>query len=160
MTSKKPKKKVAAKKASSRKSPAKAKRSVPESFRARSFSAALTANDLQKTVAWYRDAIGFVVVREFERDGKVMGVRLKAGSIEILINQDDGAKGWNRAKGEGIGLYFATAQSVDEIANRIKSTGTMLTTEPADMPWGTRSFRVKDPDGFNIAISTERPPER
>src|SRR5687767_9781473 len=136
--------------------PGRTSRSQPETFRARSFSAALTVKDLQKSVAWYRDAVGFVVGREYERNGKVASVQMKAGSVEILLNQDDGAKGWDRKKGEGVGLYFTTAQPVDDIAQRIKQAGTALETEPTDMPWGARAFRVKDPDGFILAISSER----
>ena len=128
----------------------------PESFRAREMTASLTVKDLQKSVAWYRDLLGFTVDREMERDGKLRAVALKAGAIRILLNQDDGARGFDRIKGEGFSLQFITTQSVDDIANRIKSGGGALETEPADMPWGVRSFRVRDPDGFKFAISSER----
>ena len=121
-------------------------------------TASLTVKDLQKSLAWYRDALGFTVDREIERDGKLRGVALKAGAIRILLNLDDGAKGFDRVKGEGFSLQFITSQSVDDIANRIKSQGGSLDTEPADMPWGVRSFRVRDPDGFRFAISSERRP--
>src|SRR6476661_5935490 len=132
-------------------------RAQPESFRAVSMSASLTVKDVKKSVAWYRDAIGFTVDREYERDGRVMSVALKAGAVRLLLNQDDGAKGLDRAKGEGFSLMLTTAQSVDEVAKRIKAAGTMLITEPTDMPWGARAFRVQDPDGFKLAISSERP---
>jgi len=128
----------------------------PESFRAREMTASLTVKDLQKSVAWYRDLLGFTVDREIERDGKLRAVALKAGAIRILLNQDDGARGFDRVKGEGFSLQFITTQSVDDIANRIKSGGGALETEPADMPWGVRAFRVRDPDGFKFAISSER----
>jgi lactoylglutathione lyase len=128
----------------------------PEAFRAREMTASLTVKDLQKSLAWYRDLLGFTVDREIERDGKLRGVALKAGAIRILLNQDDGARGLDRVKGEGFSLQFITSQSVDEIANRIKSGGGALETEPADMPWGVRAFRVRDPDGFKFAISSER----
>jgi uncharacterized glyoxalase superfamily protein PhnB len=131
----------------------------PESFRAREMTASLTVKDLPKSVAWYRDLLGFTVDREIERDGKLRGVALKAGAIRILLNQDDGARGFDRVKGEGFSLQFITSQSVDDIANRIKSHGGSLETEPADMPWGVRAFRVRDPDGFKFAISSERKPE-
>lgn len=121
-------------------------------------TASLTVKDLQKSLAWYRDALGFTVDREIERDGKLRGVALKAGAIRILLNLDDGAKGFDRVKGEGFSLQFITSQSVDDIADRIKSGGGSLDTEPADMPWGVRSFRVRDPDGFRFAISSERRP--
>ena len=145
-----------AKSAKSAKSAGRTSRSQPETFRARSFSASLTVKDLQKSVAWYRDAVGFVVGKEYEYNGKVASVSMKAGSVEILLNQDDGAKGWDRVKGVGIALYFTTAQRVDDIAERIKRAGTSLETEPTDMPWGQRAFRVQDPDGFKLAISSER----
>ena len=132
------------------------KRVQPESFRAREMTASLTVRDLQASVAWYRDLLGFTVDREMERDGKLRAVALKAGAVRILLNQDDGAKGFDRTKGEGFSLQFITTQSVDEIAERIKSHGGSLDTEPADMPWGARVFRVRDPDGFKFAISSER----
>lgn len=131
----------------------------PESFRAREMTASLTVQDLQKSLAWYRDVFGFTVDRRIERDGTLRAVALKAGAVRILLNQDDGAKGTDRVKGQGFSLQFITAQSVDEIANRIKAHGGSLETEPADMPWGVRSFRVRDPDGFKFAISSERKPD-
>jgi lactoylglutathione lyase len=131
-------------------------RAQPESLRGRALSISLTVKDLQQSLKWYRDVLGFVVDREYERDGKPFGVSLKAGSVAILINQDDGAKGANRVKGEGISFMITTAQSVDEIAKRVKDNGGTLDTEPTDMRWGTRAFRLRDPDGFKLTISSER----
>ena len=130
-----------------------ATRAQPESFRARALSNSLTVKDLEQSVAWYRDVLGFTVDQRYEREGTLRAVALKAGAIRILLNQDDGAKGWDRTKGEGFSVQFTTAQSVDDIANRIKSKGGTLLTEPADMPWGVRMFRLVDPDGYKIAIS-------
>jgi uncharacterized glyoxalase superfamily protein PhnB len=131
-------------------------RAQPESFRAHALTASLTVKDLHKSVAWYRDVVGFTVDREFERDGKLRSVAIVAGDVRLLLNQDDGAKGWDRTKGEGFSLQFITPQSVDELANRIKSAGGTLESEPADMPWGVRMFRVHDPDGFRFAFSAAR----
>lgn len=130
-------------------------RAQPETLRGRALMASLTVNDLQKSLAWYRDVIGFIVEQQYEFDGVLRAVRLKAGVVNLLINQDNGAKGWDRKKGEGISLNLTTAQDVDAIAGRIKERGGTLESEPADMPWGARVFRVKDPDGFILAISSE-----
>lgn len=118
--------------------------------------ASLTVKDLDKAMRWYRDALGFTVDRTIERDGKPASVVLVAGDVRLLLNQDDGKKGWDRVKGEGFSLQFTTAQSVDSIAQRVRAAGTVLETEPADMAWGARVFRVRDPDGFRLAISSER----
>src|SRR5438874_4201941 len=78
-----------------------AERAQPESLRGRALMASLTVKDLQKSMRWYRDVFGFFVEREYERDGKPTAVSLKAGAVQLLITQDDGAKGADRAKGEG-----------------------------------------------------------
>jgi uncharacterized glyoxalase superfamily protein PhnB len=131
-------------------------RAQPESLRARELTASLTVKDLAKSMAWYRDVVGFTVDREIERDGKVRSVALTAGEVRILLNQDDGAKGWDRVKGAGCSLRLITVQSIDEIAGRIKAHGDTLELEPIDRPWG-RLFRVRDPDGFLLVISSETP---
>jgi uncharacterized glyoxalase superfamily protein PhnB len=130
------------------------KSAEPQPFRGRTLSASLTVKDLQRSLAWYQDVLGFTVDRKHEREGKLRAVSLKAGEVRILINQDDGAKGWDRVKGEGFSLHITTDQNVDEIAKRIKAFGGKLESEPADMPWGARVFRVQDPDGFTLAISS------
>jgi uncharacterized glyoxalase superfamily protein PhnB len=117
----------------------------------------LTVKDLQKSLAWYQDVVGFTVDQKHEREGKLMAVSLKAGDVRILIGQDDGGKGWDRVKGEGFSLQITTAQNIDEVAQRIKQRGGKLATEPTDMPWGARVFRLQDPDGFKLVISSERP---
>ena len=136
------------------------KRAQPESLRARSLSASLTVKDLEKSLAWYQEALGFTLDQRHERGGKLLAVSLKAGDIRLLLNQDDGAKGVDRPKGEGFSLQITTAQDIDQIAERLRKTGTALGTEPADMPWGVRVFRVQDPDGFKLVISSERKPQQ
>ena len=126
------------------------------SFHAKFLSLSLTVKDLQKSLAWYQEVMGFVVERKYERDGKLAGVTLRAGEVTISINQDDGAKGWERVKGEGFSLRLTTEQNIDEIANRIKKAGGTLDAEPKDMAWGSRLFRLRDPDGFKISISSPR----
>lgn len=124
-------------------------------FHARALGAALTVKDLEKSLAWYRDVMGFTVDQQHEREGKLLAVSLKAGDVRILINQDDGAKGWERVKGEGMSLQFTTDQDIDDIAKRVKDAGVTLDTEPVDTPWGARVFRLHDPDGFKLVISSK-----
>ena len=126
----------------------------PESLHGRALSASLTVKDIEKSLAWYRDVVGFTVDRRHEREGKLRAVSLKAGDVRILIGQDDGAKGWDRIKGEGFSLQVTTAQDVDEIARGIKARGGAIESEPTDMPWGARIFRLRDPDGFRLTIAS------
>src|SRR5207245_6505094 len=90
----------------------KPQRKQPESFRARGVSPSLTVNDLQRSIAWYRDVLGFTVEDRWEDGGKLMGVELVAGSASIVLNQDDFAKGRDRRKGEGLRLWLSTVQDI------------------------------------------------
>ena len=124
------------------------------SLQGRTLSASLTAKDIQASLAWYRDIVGFTVDRNFEREGKLMAVSLKAGDVRILLTLDDGSRGWDRVKGEGFSFMITTDQNVDELANRIKSLGGKLESEPETNRWGVRGFRLRDPDGFRLTISS------
>ena len=97
----------------------------------------------------------FAVDRKHEGEGKLMAVSLKAGDVRLLIGQDDGARGWDRVKGEGISLQLTTAQNIDELARRVRERGGTLESGPADV-MGARMFRLLDPDGFKLVISAER----
>ena len=122
-------------------------------FHATAMTLSLTVKDLQKSLAYYTDVIGFEVERKIERDGVVRGVVLKAGAIWFTINQDDGAKGWERIKGLGFSIRITTDQNVDELAARIKKQGGKLDLEPTDMSWGVRLLRFTDPDGYKFSVS-------
>jgi lactoylglutathione lyase len=122
----------------------------------RTISVSLTVKDLIRSLAWYTEVFGFEVVQRYEREGELRAVSLKAGDVRILIGQDDGARGWDRVKGEGFSLQITTAQNIDELAKRIQEQGGTLDSEPVDTPWGARMFRLRDPDGFKYTISSER----
>jgi uncharacterized glyoxalase superfamily protein PhnB len=130
------------------------KRGSPETLRLRSISAGITVNDLQKSIAWYRDVVGFVIGEKWDRDGELTGLELLAGATRLKIGQDDWAKGKDRKKGLGMRLHLSTAQDIDELAAAIKERGGTLATEPTDMPWGTRAFDLVDPDGIALTISS------
>jgi lactoylglutathione lyase len=130
------------------------KRAEPESFRARGLSVSLTVKDLEKSLAWYCDVVGFTLDRKDERDGQAYAASLKAGGARLRLNKDDGAKGWDRVKGVGISLFFTTAQDIDAMAKGIEQAGGSLAMQPKDMPWGARMFKLVDPDGFMLSIAS------
>ena len=129
-----------------------APRAEPETFRARNVSAALFVKDVQKSLEWYRDKIGFFVDQEFQRAGKLTGVALKAGDVRILISQDDGGTGWDRVKGAGFNLQFTTAQDIEGLAEAIKQRGGRVEAGP-EIVGGKRQLRLRDPDGFKLVIT-------
>lgn len=142
---------------SKRKAPARAKApGRAETLKMSSASPSFTVNDLEKSLAWYRDVLGFVVEERWEQGGQLMGVSLLAGSVSFMIGQDDWKKGRNRKKGEGFRLFCTTVQNVDVLAKKIVARGGKLDQEPRDQPWGTRDFALTDPDGFKLTIGADK----
>lgn len=123
-------------------------------FSGREISASLTVKDLRKSLEWYTGVMDFSIGQQYEREGNLFAVSLKAGDVRILLTQDNGAKGPDRVKGEGFSLQITTEQSIDDLANGIKTRGGELVSEPATTPWGIRMFRLKDPDGFMFVIAS------
>jgi len=127
---------------------------MSEPLRGESLQASLTVANLDRSVVWYTTVLGFAVDRRHEREGRLIAVSLKAGVVRILLTQDDGAKGADRAKGEGFSLQISTHQDADALATAIKAQGVTLDLEPVTAPHGARVFRLRDPDGFRLTISS------
>jgi len=128
-------------------------RNQPESLRLRSAGPSFTVNDLQKSLAFYRDVLGFTPRERWEEDGALQGIELVAGSVTFWLGQDDWKKGRDRVKGQGFRMYCSTAQDIDAFAARVKSAGGTIVDGPKDEPWGGRAFAVRDYDGFTITFA-------
>lgn len=116
----------------------------------------ITCKDLDSSINFYRDAIGFAVYQTYEHEGKVTAAVMGAGDCRLVLNQDNGKLGWERIKGQGFYLQINVVASadVDAAAARIKAAGGSLIDEPADRPWGVRMFQFNDLDGFKFGVST------
>ena len=128
-----------------------------ETLRLRSIEPSFTVTDLQRSIRFYTDVLGFVVGDEFKDDsGTLRGAMLKAGTCQIGLSQDDWAKGRDRQRGVAVRIWCTTAQDIDALAGRIKAGGGKLAQEPKDEPWGGRSISIDDPDGFHLTIYREK----
>ena len=117
-------------------------------------SPTLTVDNLQKSLAFF-EALGFGVEERWEEKGTLLGVMLRAGAAQIGLSQDDWKKGRDRRKGEGMRIYFNTAQDVDALAAAAKKAGIALDAEPHDTDWGSRAFEVTEPSGFKLTFGSE-----
>jgi len=129
-------------------------RRQPESLRLQAAGPSFTANDIQRSLAFYCDVLGFTPKERWEEEGRLVGVELAAGRVTFWLGQDDWRKGRDRVKGQGFRVYCSTTQDIDALARRIKERGGRLTEEPRDEPWGGRAFAVVDPDGFTITFAS------
>ncbi len=127
------------------------RRNQPETLRLRAVMPVLTVNNIATSITWYRDVVGFVITDQAEKDGRIVAAQLLAGKVCVLLMQDETPSGIPRRKGEGVRIFCATRQDVDELAALIRERGGIMDQEPRDQ-WGGRDFAVVDPDGFRISI--------
>ena len=127
------------------------KRQEPETLRLRAITPSFTVNNLQRSLAFYREGLGFFLSERWEEGGQLLGVMLKAGDCHLGLSQDDFSKGRDRPKGVGFRIWCETFQDVDAIAQRLKRIGGTVIEGPGEQ-WDSYGFTAEDPDGFRITI--------
>jgi catechol 2,3-dioxygenase-like lactoylglutathione lyase family enzyme len=112
-------------------------------------------NDIDQSLRWYCDVLGFVAGERWEDGGKLLGGEVIAGGVTFYLMQDDWKKGRDRVKGEGFRVHCTTAQDVDALAAQVRARGGRIEREPND-EMGFRNFSVVDPDGYRISLQAVR----
>jgi uncharacterized glyoxalase superfamily protein PhnB len=123
------------------------------SLESRGIAAGLTTNDLQRSIHFYVEGLGFSIKDKHEVDGQLRFVMLQAGTGELGLGQDDFAKGKDRVKGVGLRFMIGTDQDLNALAEQARRAGITLDSEVAPLPWGPLGFSVTDPDGFKLTIA-------
>lgn len=126
-----------------------------QGLRARSVTASFTADDLDRSVRFYTEGLGFEVQERHEDGGQVVFVALQAGEARLGIGRDDFAKGRNRVKGVGMRIWITTDQNLEALADRVTAAGYELANGVEPLPWGPLAFAVVDPDGFALTIAND-----
>jgi uncharacterized glyoxalase superfamily protein PhnB len=112
--------------------------------------------DMRRSVAWYRDVLGFEVLQTHEPDGHLYWAMLKLGDSVLMLNakyEDDQrpASPPERVEGHGdLTLYF-DCPNVDEAYELLKSRGCDVAA-PRTRYYGMRQLTVTDPDGFELCF--------
>ena len=94
----------------------------------------ITCKDLEASIRFYRDGIGFGVAQTYERDGKVATAIVTAGDCRLVLNQDDGKLGWDRVKGQGFFLQINVAGLADAVGVSRQSINELLRGRRAASP--------------------------
>ena len=114
---------------------------------------ALTADDVERSLRFYADGLGFTVQDRMEEDGKLLGVMLVAGGCHLGLSQDDWGKGRDRKKGIGFRMFVDSMdQDLDVLAARFRQHGVEV-DGPKTESWGERALTVEDPDGFKLTLN-------
>jgi catechol 2,3-dioxygenase-like lactoylglutathione lyase family enzyme len=108
----------------------------------RSLTPMLQTSDMDRTIAWYSDVLGFRCVRRMG-DG---WCRLEQGGVSLMFMHND-----------HLGAPQATATQyiyVDDVTALWERLKDRIPAEwgPEDMPYGMREFAIRDPDGYLLSF--------
>ncbi|HLX21767.1 MAG TPA: VOC family protein [Usitatibacter sp.] len=105
----------------------------------------IQAADFERSLAFYRDVLGWSVTRMWGGNGESRGAILSGGGIKIVV-----AEGKPGGPASGPAVFL----DIHDIDARFKTIpkGEHVVTPPGPTKWGTRWFVLKDPDGNQIAF--------
>ena len=111
----------------------------------------------EKSLAFYRDTLGWEVKFAWGEPGTPRGAGLSSGEMTIVIAEDHPAE--DNSKSHGINDTRPTVHiAVPDIEARyaeLEQSGAAL-FKPQMNHWGTKWFVAKDPDGNLLAFEQQR----
>lgn len=122
----------------------------------------ITVNDLDESLAFYRDALGMEVRNDVGSDGHrwvTLGSAVQSG-VELVLSEphagrsrDDGdALQRLLTKGALPVIVFRT-DDVDATFEAVRASGAEVLQEPIDQPWGPRDCAFRDPSGNMVRFN-------
>lgn len=115
----------------------------------------LNVEDVPRSIAFYREHLGFQVVSEWESGGRVRWASLEAHGIVLMLNEpDEICSGERRARGTyGDAVFYFTVDDVNALHRRLKHKQIPVGSL-RDEHYGMREFYVRDPDGYELGFGT------
>ena len=118
---------------------------------------ALTADDYDRALAFYRDGLGLPLRETWEEEG-ARGALFDAGRATLEVLSVEHAAMVDRIEvGEPVGARVRLALEVDDsvkAADRLVAAGAELVGGPVVTPWAHRNVRLRDPDGMQLTLFT------
>lgn len=112
----------------------------------------IPSSDLTKSLAFWRDGLGFSVESEMEKNGRMVFCMLKKPGLCFILNQRDG-NAEKPGNYEGIRLYWAPT-NLDETRAHLISLG-FDPSEIVNRDYGRSEFFLTDSDGFSHCFGIE-----
>ena len=117
----------------------------------------IAVNDLDRSVAFYRDIVGCEVGAELDY-GTVKCIPLRAGgdTLELMkVLNPEGKKLQRPLEAGDVGTVHICFQvdNIEEHAQKVKDSGAEVTSDLRDMTVGStviRTFYFRDPDGYAL----------
>ncbi|GAA1000681.1 VOC family protein [Subtercola frigoramans] len=122
----------------------------------------ITVNDVDESLGFYRDALGFTVRNDVANGGYrwlTLGSDAQPG-LEIVLSEPHAGR--SQADGDAMQelltkgvlpiMVFST-DDLDATFERVRAAGAEVLQEPIDQPWGPRDCAFRDPSGNTVRIN-------
>lgn len=108
----------------------------------RALTPMLQTGDMDRTVAWYGDMLGFRCVSRTGDDW----CRLEQDGVSLMFMRNH-----HLGSPQATATQYIYVDDVDALWERLKDR---ITAEwgPEDMPYGLREFAIRDPDGYLLSF--------
>ncbi len=112
--------------------------------------------EVVSTSASFYEQLGFERHFQLPSEGEPGYVGLRRGPSEVAVVSAEWPKQqYGGAAGTGVRFeMFVYVDDVDAVVEELRSQGSAVLREPADMPWGERVGYVADPDGNPVALAS------
>lgn len=115
----------------------------------------LPVTDINRSLAFYRDQLGFEVARLADHEGRLDWCRLQRGGASLMLQQaDETTLAANHTR--GISLYFI-CNDADEMYKELTARG-LNPAPPSVADYGMKQLSTPEPDGYTICF--ESPTEK
>jgi len=119
------------------------------------FRVALTVDDFDAALAFYRDALGLAQLADWSgENGRVILLDAGRATLELFDEAQaayvDGLEAGRRVSGT-VRFAVEVADS-DAAARQLVEAGATQVAELVDPPWGGRNARVQAPDGMQLTL--------
>ncbi len=122
----------------------------------------VTVNDVDESLAFYRDALGFDVRNDVGSDGQrwvTIGSDAQP-DLELVLSPPHAGR--SQADGDAIQelltkgvmpMLVFTTDDLDGTFEKLRASGAEVLQEPIDQPWCPRDCAFRDPSGNMIRIN-------
>jgi lactoylglutathione lyase len=117
---------------------------------------ALTVDDLDAALAFYRDGLGMSVLEAWSDGGRVFLLEAGRATLELLDVEHAGTVD-ELEVGRRVAGAVRVALEVDDSAasaNTLLASGAELIGGPVETPWRHRNVRLQAPDGMQLTLFT------
>jgi lactoylglutathione lyase len=125
--------------------------------RVRELRVALTVNDFDAAVAFYRDTLGLEEVLSWD-SSHGRGLTLTAGRATLELLSSGEAEYVDQIEvGQRVGAQIRLAAEVDDseaVAGDLQKAGAEMLAPPRTTPWSHRSVRLSTPEGLQLTLFT------